>query len=236
MRAGGTDRDVAEVESALSARDVDVLITRVASVSARRGQLPAAAVVVGAELTPGIVDALRHLAPSEIPVMVMVTGLTDRHEALLLAAGAFDVVSLPASPVRIGGRTAALLRQADRHPRYRPGERHLLADGAVDLRTDRRELRVNGTQVHLTRSEFELLVALARGAGGVVSRRELVDALPRSSSPSTLGSHLSRLRIKIQQAGGPPLVESVRGVGYRLYPQRTGAPPKPGTTSLHAGS
>lgn len=70
--------------------------------------------------------------------------------------------------------------------------------------------------MNLTRSEFDLLVALARDPRRVMTRNELAVHVGVRSGPRAVETHLSRLRKKVIDADGPRLVESIRGVGYRL--------------------
>ncbi len=70
----------------------------------------------------------------------------------------------------------------------------------------------------LTLTEFRLLAHLARTPTKVFSRSELIDAcLPGSDAlDRTIDSHLSKLRKKLEHAGGEGMLASIRGVGYRL--------------------
>jgi two-component system response regulator PrrA len=83
-----------------------------------------------------------------------------------------------------------------------------------------REVTVDGRYVDLTRKEFDLLLALARRAGHVVSKRELlaeVWQLPWGGGDRTVDVHLSWLRRKLgDSAAEPRYLHSVRGVGVKL--------------------
>jgi DNA-binding response OmpR family regulator len=83
-----------------------------------------------------------------------------------------------------------------------------------------RAVRVDGREIPLTRKEFDVLALLARRPG-VVFRREqiLAEVWGAAGSPHTLDVHVASLRAK---AGVPGLVETVRGVGYRLGAADTG--------------
>jgi DNA-binding response OmpR family regulator len=97
-----------------------------------------------------------------------------------------------------------------------PGER--IVDGDLEVDPIMREVRVAGTEVPLTRTEFDLLETLAREPRRVFSREQLMASAweePFDGS-HVLNSHLSRLRRKVMEAGGCRVAHAVRGVGFRL--------------------
>ena len=80
-----------------------------------------------------------------------------------------------------------------------------------------RTVTVGTAEVNLTRTEFDLLLALALRQPDVLTRAELAEAIDRPRTGlRTLDTHISRIRTKLRQAGAPDLLESVREVGYRL--------------------
>ena len=92
--------------------------------------------------------------------------------------------------------------------------------GAAGLRIDisRHEVHVGAHLLALTKTEFNILEALASVKGRVVTQQRLLAAAwPNKATPDPLllKPHVARLRSKLEEAGGP-LPESVRGVGYRL--------------------
>ena len=89
-----------------------------------------------------------------------------------------------------------------------------------DLRIDRgaRRLTMAGESVDLTPREFDLLVALATSAGDVVSQSELIETVwdaHWAKSTHTLAVHVSSLRSKLHEVGGPT-ISTIAGRGYRL--------------------
>jgi two-component system response regulator MtrA len=164
-------------------------------------------------------EVLRHLRErSDAPVLA----LGDRHgpadTVRALALGADDYLAKPFHPEELLARVQARLRRPalERNGTYRYGE--LL----IDL--EGRQVVVRGKAVELTRVEFELLAALARRPGAVLTRRSLLDNVldpEREGTERTLDVHISRLRKKLGPAGRR--VATVWGVGYRFDP----APPPP---------
>jgi DNA-binding response OmpR family regulator len=112
----------------------------------------------------------------------------------------------------------AVLRRTDRVD-GNSGEGPIIL-GGLHIDTRSREVTVDGTPVELARKEFDLLLALARRAGEVVTKRDLlaeVWQLAWGGSDRTVDVHLSWLRRKLgESAKQPRYLHSVRGVGVRL--------------------
>ena len=100
----------------------------------------------------------------------------------------------------------------------------VLRVGALVLDRQRVQVTLGGVAVALTRTEFLFLVALMARAGEVVARPVLVGAAggaPFAAEGRAVHSHVTRLRAKLRAAAAragvpPPVIETVRGVGYRL--------------------
>ncbi|MDX6237480.1 MAG: hypothetical protein QOG10_2295 [Kribbellaceae bacterium] len=160
---------------------------------------------------------------SDIPVIVATARDDDVSVVKLLDAGADDYVIKPFSTAQIDARIRAVLRRGGAD---QPGEAVLrLGTLAIDPRS--REVTVDGAPVDLTRKEFDLLFALSRRAGAVVTKRELlaeVWGLPWGGGDRTVDVHLSWLRRKLgETAAAPRFLHSVRGVGVKLAPPDPGA-------------
>src|SRR4051812_42352126 len=155
-------------------------------------------------------------AVSDVPVIVATARDDDASMVRLLDAGADDYVIKPFSSAQIDARIRAVLRRgaADQQ------EDATLTLGGLSIDPRSREVTVDGKPVDLTRKEFDLLVALARRPGAVVSKRELlaeVWGLPWGGGDRTVDVHLSWLRRKLgETAAEPRFLHSVRGVGIKL--------------------
>ncbi|MFG3260234.1 response regulator transcription factor [Streptomyces sp. NPDC048172] len=91
--------------------------------------------------------------------------------------------------------------------------------GAVTIELPTRQVRVDGTEVPLTRKEFDLLALLAQRPGVVFRREQIISEVWRTSwegTGRTLEVHVASLRSKLRR---PTLIETVRGVGYRMSAQ-----------------
>lgn len=87
----------------------------------------------------------------------------------------------------------------------------------VGMDLSRRELRVDGKPVEVTRMEFDLLACLMTHRGRVLSRQELLDLVWTGTALSalpTVTEHVRRLRLALEGSHGPALIRTVRGLGY----------------------
>ena len=153
---------------------------------------------------------------SDVPI-VMVTARVDTHDVVAgLEAGADDYLTKPFAPKELSARIRALLR------RVRPtdaGSRHMVF-GDLEIIPDEGVVRLAGTELHLTKTEFRLLVELATNPGRVFSREVLLEKVwgyGYFGDGRLVDVHIRRLRTKIESdAANPRHVVTVRGLGYKL--------------------
>ncbi len=171
------------------------------------------------------IDILQTIrAEGTVPVpVIMLTALTDDLNKLLsLRLGADDYISKPFNPAEVIARIHAVLRRTgvNTQPVTAPFQvGQLLIDydmyGVMVVAQD-------GIKhpLALTLTEFRLLAFLARQPKRCFSRFDLIEScLPESEAlDRVIDSHLSKLRQKLEQAGCLDKIETVRGIGYRLWP------------------
>src|SRR4051794_6709113 len=154
---------------------------------------------------------------SATPVVV-ITAQDDESQIIrALDAGADDYVVKPFSAEHLDARIRAVLRRTSSQEPVGP----MVVGGlSIDART--RDASLDGRPLDLSRKEFDLLHQLARKAGEVVSKRDLLAEvwhLPYGGAEKTVDVHLSWLRRKLgESAQNPRYLYSVRGVGVKLVP------------------
>ena len=139
-------------------------------------------------------------------------GIDDRVEGL--EAGGDDYLVKPFAFTELVARLNALGR---RPPMATEQTKLQVAD--LDLDLLRRTAKCGGHRVDLQPQEFKLLEYLMRHAGQIVTRTMLLEnvwSFHFDPKTNIIESHVSRLRSKIDRAGAPPLIETVRGAGYRI--------------------
>ena len=206
-------------------------------------------------LLPGMhgIDVCRALrAASDVPVLMVSAVDTELDVVLGLELGASGYVTKPFRLRELVARMHAILRRTPARvpavpvdgrsglpntpalgavdPDGTGDDRPEEAFGAVAVDYVRREVTVEGSPVHLSRKEFDLLAALLRPARRVRSRDELIDLLwPDTylTDTRTLDTHIHRLRSKLEpDPAEPRYIVTVRGVGFRIDPDGTfGEPP-----------
>ncbi len=148
---------------------------------------------------------------SDVPVLFLTARDDEVDRVLGLELGADDYLTKPFSPRELVARIRAVLRRTDA-----PRAPARLVVGEIEIDPGRHEVRRAGEPVELTAREYDLLEYLARNAGLVLTRQQLLDgAWGRAwyGDPRTVDVHVAQLRRKLGQA--LPL-STVRGVGYRM--------------------
>jgi len=212
-----SDETREHIITGLRERRIDVGLAD--SVEDAAGQ-PEPADVAVVDLALGCTDSTvlcAGLRQSGLPGLI---ALGDTHEvdaADVLRAGADDFMAQPASATELIARVRALLR---RLREYCAASSATIDLGEVTVRCDRREVLVRGERVELTPKEFDLLRELARGAGDLVEREDLLDRVwgyDEAVCSRTLDVHVGRLRKKVERdPSSPRLIVTVPRVGYRM--------------------
>lgn len=172
-------------------------------------------------MLPGLngFDLLRQLrASSRTPVLLLTARGEDVDRIVGLEIGADDYLPKPFNPRELVARIRAILRRTQETGKIDEPIPEVIQVGDVELDPATRVVLRNGAPVELTSVEFNLLHALLREAGRVVTREHLVDTvLSRKFSPfdRSIDMHVSKVRKKLGDSEtGPDHIKTVRGVGY----------------------
>lgn len=170
-------------------------------------------------MLPGIdgLDLTRRFQADGIPV-ILVTARGDEVDRLVgLEIGADDYITKPFSPREVVARVKTVLRRCERMAEPAP---HALVVGDIELDADKREVRVCGKAAELTRTEFDILFAMASHPGRVYSRLQLLEIASGDAFDGyerTIDAHVKNIRRKLGvNAAGERYIRTVFGVGYKL--------------------
>lgn len=151
----------------------------------------------------------------DIPVIVLSARSSESDRIDGLRGGADDYVVKPYSPAEVVARVDAVMRRV-------PAPDASLSCGRAVIDPTAREVRIDGSVLHTTRKEFELLHLLVRHPGRVFSRRQLLEQVWDDSwagATDTVTVHIRRLRAKLEpDPSSPRHLVTVFGVGYRFDP------------------
>ncbi|HET9696925.1 MAG TPA: response regulator transcription factor [Terriglobales bacterium] len=161
----------------------------------------------------------QNAALATIPVIFVTAKISETDRVLGLELGADDYITKPFSPRELVARVKAVLRRFER-----PLAPQLLKAGDIEVDTGAMVLTVRGKKVATTATEFRLLDYLARHAGRVFTRDQLLDAVWRDTqfvTPRSVDVYVRRIREKIERdPESPRMLKTVRGAGYRFEAPR----------------
>lgn len=159
-----------------------------------------------------IVKRVRELQ-IETPILILTARAETEKKVDLLLSGADDYLVKPFSFAELLARVHALLR--------RPVEAvpEIISLAGVEMDTGRRKVIFDGKEVALTLKEFGLLEYLMRHPNQVVNREDLLSHLwdfNYDAFSNVVDVHVKNLRKKLDRGNGPSILETVRGIGYRI--------------------
>jgi two-component system, OmpR family, phosphate regulon response regulator PhoB len=147
-----------------------------------------------------------------IPIIMMTARAEETDQVVGFSMGADDYVTKPFSNKVLMQRIKAQLRRRD----GKPDENDIVEHLGIRIDRVRHQAWISGRALDLTPTEFRLLECLLKQPGRAFSRHQLMDAAIGEGSivlERTIDVHIKTLRKKL---GDPDLIETVRGVGYRL--------------------
>lgn len=151
---------------------------------------------------------------NSIPVILLTARRAEDERVRGFEVGADDYITKPFSARELTLRVEALLRRAKAEP---VSASRRISVGPVALDREAHRAFSEGAEVDLTPLEYRLLEVLLERRGRVQSRRQLLQAVWDTNAAietRTVDMHVARLRTKL--GGAAPLIETVRGIGYRF--------------------
>jgi two-component system KDP operon response regulator KdpE len=151
---------------------------------------------------------------TDMPLIVLSAVGDEEAKVRALAAGADDYVTKPFGPRELVARLQANLRRIVPEPE----ETVIVADG-LEIDLARHTVHRDGDELHLTKTEFDLLRQLARNRGRLMTHRDLLVSVwgpGYGDDTQVLRAHIANLRRKIEPADGPRYIRTDPGVGYRF--------------------
>ena len=163
----------------------------------------------------GLTLARKVRERSNTPIIMVTARGDDADKIVGLELGADDYLAKPFNPRELLARIRAVLRRAE------PGDAPRFQSGGLVIDFSAREVSVDGKRQLLTAHEYELLCALARNSGRVLTRDQLLEEMKgdhaNDAFDRSIDVHVSRLRQKIEtDPRHPRYVKTVRGAGYLL--------------------
>lgn len=152
---------------------------------------------------------------SKVPVMMLTAKDTELDTVRALDSGADDYLAKPFGMMEMVSRVRVLLRRSQATGAERASQ--VLSVGPVELWPSRREATLEGEELLLTMREFDLLEFLMRSPGEVFSREVLLQRVwgwDFDGGSRTVDVHVQQIRAKLGEHAD--LIETVRGVGYRM--------------------
>ena len=166
----------------------------------------------------GLEVCRRLRSEGDVPILFLSSRDDEIDRVLGIELGADDYVVKPFSPREIVARVTAILRRSSGRAATSIGT-IALHHGKLALDVEGWRASWDGAEVPLTVTEFTLLKALASAPARVFTRDMIIDQLHGPGfaiTDRTIDSHIRNLRAKFASAGGPDLIETRAGVGYRL--------------------
>ncbi len=161
------------------------------------------------------VEVCRRLRQwSEMPILVLSAVGDEEAKVRALEAGADDYVTKPFGPRELIARLQAALRRVTA-----PADDTVVRVDGLEIDLAARLVRRDGSEVHLTKTEFDLLRTLVRNRGRLMTHRDLLVSVWGAGyrdDTQVLRAHIANLRRKIEPADGPRFVKTDPGIGYRF--------------------
>jgi two-component system alkaline phosphatase synthesis response regulator PhoP len=167
----------------------------------------------------GMEIAARLRQVSDVYILILTARTEEADRVAGLRLGADDYLAKPFSPRELVARVQAILRRR----RSSESAANTLRFEHLTIDPDRHEVWTPEQALELTTTEFKVLLELARHAGRVLTREQLIDrvwGMDFYGTDRVVDVYVGQVRRKLEQATGESLIQSVRGVGYKFVDTR----------------
>ncbi|MBN4080164.1 response regulator transcription factor [Beggiatoa alba] len=160
------------------------------------------------------------------PIIMLTAKTSEVDRVIGLEMGADDYLIKPFSIRELVARVKAVIRRNEiyKNNTNAAQKEKKLTCGGLEINIEKRQVLLDGCNIELTATEFDLLVFFVRQPGLVFSRSQLLDKVwgyGHEGYEHTVNSHINRLRSKIEkEAANPKYILTVWGVGYKFTEQR----------------
>lgn len=153
------------------------------------------------------------------PILMLTSRTNTIDKVVGLEVGADDYLTKPFDGQELVSRVRAQLRRASEYLGSAKASGNTVAIGCLNINRDAHEVRVNDQKVDLTETEYKIIDYLAANRGRAISREQLFEEVwgyEIEFSSNTLEVLIYRLRQKLEKLGCPPVIQTLRGYGYKL--------------------
>ncbi len=153
---------------------------------------------------------------ADLPVIIMSAKGEVRNKVELLLNGAADYVTKPFDVDELLARIQVQLRKTEKEEKTRLS---ILEFERISMDLESRLVKVDGREVHLTRTESAILKTLLQNPSQVITKAILLDRIGQDTPDCTeesLKVHISNLRRKLKELSGKDYIEAVWGIGFKL--------------------
>lgn len=169
----------------------------------------------------GITAMLNIRSFSNVPIILLTAKSEDTDKVLGLNVGADDYITKPFNPIELTARVRAILRRyTSLGSKKSEIDEDLLVIGGIELNDNTKVVLVDGQEVYLTPTEFEILKLLMKNIGIVMSPKEIYQRVWNDTAygaEGTVAVHIRHLREKIEiNPAEPRYLKVVWGRGYKI--------------------
>lgn len=154
-----------------------------------------------------------------VPIIIVTAKTEDADIVAGLELGADDYVTKPFSPKVLIARIKSVLRRMENASKQSSSASDEIIVRGIGINPLKHEVAVAGSPVDLSATEFAILIFLAQHPGQVFSRQQIINAIKGESYPVTdraVDVQILGIRRKLDAAGAGDVIETIRGVGYRM--------------------